>query len=280
MTEAPDNPSVIQASNVSYRASNGQTLVSNVSLDVHRGEIIALAGPNGAGKTTLLRMLAGLIAPTSGSISLFGQPISALLPRERATRIAIAGQHDSPDSRLTVIDYVALGRIPHGDRPTGGEDTDIIGHAVDLTGLGSLREATLDRLSGGELQRAIIARAICQQPEILFLDEPTNHLDPRAKRDVLNLIAELGITTVTVLHDLTLIPGLADRTLLLDCGVEVGVGRTGDVLIPSAVKSVFGVDYHFLNHPEESRMLPVLDVSVDRTSVRNEASHYEKRNLQ
>ncbi len=284
MTQVSSRQPVLCASAVSYQASNGQCLLDNVSIEVERGEIVALAGPNGAGKTTLLRLLAGLMEPTTGSIEVFGCPIAALSPRARARRIAIAGQHDSPDARLSVFDYVALGRIPHGDQRFSTSGIDIVDHAISLMELSSLRNASIGRLSGGELQRAIIARAICQQPEVLFLDEPTNHLDPRAKRDVLTIVAGLGITTVTVLHDLTLIPGFAEKTLLLSFGAEAGRGRTSDVLTPVSVKSVFGVEYHVLNHPDEPRTLPVLDVSVNRAPPNHYTPDYtldtEKRTLQ
>ncbi len=276
MTEASTITHAIKASGVSYRAANGQLLVQDISLAVRTGEIVALAGPNGAGKTTLLRMLAGLIVPTAGTIELFGQTIHRMKARERAKRVAIAGQHDTPDKRLSVHDYVALGRVPYGENPSNIRAADVIDHSLDLTRLSELRNASLGRLSGGEIQRAVLARAICQQPEILFLDEPTNHLDPGAKHDVLQLIADLGITTVTVLHDLTLIPGLADQTLLLDFGAEVSSGRTLDVLAPPTIKTVFGVDYHILHHPEEPRALPVLDMSVNRSSSAREENHKDK----
>jgi iron complex transport system ATP-binding protein len=260
---------VLEARDLGYRASDGARLVDGISVKIRSGDIVALSGPNGAGKTTLLRLFAGLIAPTTGSVTLFGDPIQRLSARERARRVAVAGQHDSPDWRLRVEEYVALGRIPHGRnqdvRDHGMRDRrDMIEHAIRETGLAPLRDARLGRLSGGELQRAIIARALCQEPEILFLDEPTNHLDPRAKRDLLAMVAGLGVTTVVVMHELTLIPGFANRVILLNDGRQIAAGDTEDTLTGDAVRAVFGVDYLLVEHPEERRMLPILDVGIDR----------------
>ena len=252
----------IEVDDLCYRAPDGSTLIDRVSLSVQSGEIVALAGPNGAGKTTLLKLMAGLAAPSSGEVRLFGEPIAALPPRDRARRLAFVGQRDSPDPRLRAEDYVALGRIPHQRERSRGEHVAAVDSALAAVDMTHKRLSSLGRLSGGELQRLTIARALCQQPDILYLDEPTNHLDPRTKGELLSLVAGLGITVVCVLHELTLIPSLASHTVLVDQASLVASGPTAETLTGAQVMRVFGVDFFELDHPTASRSVPILDIPI------------------
>ncbi len=252
----------LEARGLGYKTADGTALVDQVDLRVHEGEIVALAGPNGAGKSTLLKLLAGLLPPSNGDINLFGSPAAALSVRRRAQRIAFVDQREQPDGRLTTEEYVALGRIPHErDAPRDAHQR-AVGNALDAVGLSRRRLDRLATLSGGESQRAVIARALCQEPSILFLDEPTNHLDPKAKGGMLSLIAGLGITTVCVLHDLALIPRLADQTVLLDDAAVVVSGATHDALSAAVVKQVFGVDFLHFAHPESGLPVSALDIPI------------------
>ncbi|WP_299392486.1 ABC transporter ATP-binding protein [Pelagibius sp.] len=262
MMDSPGNPVVLQAEGLTYRAGTGNALVADASATVRAGDMVAIAGPNGAGKSTLLRMLAGLLAPTKGSLHLCGRPFNAYAPLERARRIAYVGQLDEPDRRLTVYDYVALGRIPHRARASRTEDRRIVEEAIADLRLTGKELSPLGQISGGELQRASVARALCQQPDVLFLDEPTNHLDPKAKGTLLSLLCARGITSLCVLHELALIPKLASHTLLMNRGQVVAAGRTADVLTAQAVHQVFGVDFLHLAHPTEDRVVSVLDIPV------------------
>lgn len=253
---------VLSCRDLAYRADDGKVLVSGACLSLRAGEVLALAGPNGAGKTTLLRLLAGLLPPSAGTVAFFGLPAAALSAADRARRVAFVGQLEAPDHRLSVAEYVALGRIPHQRCATPLDHRRAVADALAAVGLRDMHAAALGRLSGGERQRAAIARALCQEPEILFLDEPTNHLDPKAKGELLTLVAGLGVTTVCVLHDLTLIPGLASHTALLDNARVIAAGPTAETLTREAVKTVFGVDYLKLDHPEKARTVPALDLSI------------------
>ncbi|MCF6733557.1 ABC transporter ATP-binding protein, partial [Escherichia coli] len=146
------------------------------------------------------------------------QPLNALNRHERAKRIAILAQSDTPDLRLRVAEYVALGRIPHHGFSTPAHDRQLIDEALDDTGLLPLRHRLLGTLSGGERQRAALARAFAQTPQLLLLDEPTNHLDPLARTQLLSLVRKRGISTLAVLHDLPLITPFADRVAVLQQG--------------------------------------------------------------
>lgn len=255
---------LLEARCVSHRTRTGKTLVDGVSLSAKAGEIVVLAGPNGAGKSTLLKMLAGLLPTTDGSITAFGQPLASLPALQRARRMAFVGQTDLPDSRLTARDYIGLGRTPHRRENAAEAHDHFISTALETVGLTGKERDLMGRLSGGEAQRAAIARALCQEPEILFLDEPTNHLDPRAKGDLLSVIARLGITVISVLHDLNLIPGLASHVVLLDRSKLVASGPTERVLRRDIVRRVFGVDLLHFAHPETGHPVSLVDIPIQK----------------
>lgn len=258
--------SILSGQRLTYEARSGDRLVGGVSLDVEPGDRLAIIGPNGAGKTTLLRMLAGTLRPTSGAVNLFGEPLSAMPPVERARRVAVVGQTDQPDHRISVRDYVALGRIPHTARRSGAEEAAIIRDALERTELPLLAGREMGSLSGGERQRAQIARALAQEPRILFLDEPTNHLDPRARGALLALVADLGLTIVAVLHDLHLVPCFATRIAVLKQGALVACGPVEETLDRHVVRDVFGIDLLRLPHPHEDRQLTVFDIPLTRST--------------
>lgn len=243
------------------RGRNG-ALVSDVRFTVGPGERIAIVGPNGAGKTTLIRMIAGLARPSAGEVLIDGVSIVNMSFAERARRIAYVGQSDEPDGRLTVIDYVALGSIPHARLFAGDSGVDRAKEALEAASLSNLADRRLDQLSGGERQRAKIARAMCQRPSLLVLDEPTNHLDPQARGEQLSLVASMGIAIVAALHDLTLIDAFADKVAVLADGRLHAYGPPGETLSTSRVREIFGVDLHRLRHPEHDYHLPTLDIRV------------------
>ena len=128
---------------LSYRAGDRHPLVEGIRFSVRKGDIVAIAGPNGAGKSTLLRMLAGLLAPSAGTVRLFGRAIDRYSAADRARRIAVVGQRDEPDPRLSVADYAALGRIPHGVTATKDMHQQAIAESLASVGLTGKEEARL-----------------------------------------------------------------------------------------------------------------------------------------
>ncbi|MFT3688563.1 ABC transporter ATP-binding protein [Paenirhodobacter sp.] len=250
---------MIRARDLGFRAE-GAVLVEGVGLSVEAHDRLAIIGPNGAGKTTLLRMLAGVLRPGMGVVTLDGRDLARIPAVERARSIAVVGQSDQPDPRLSVLEYVALGRVPHAGRR--GDDRRIALAALERSGLLPMAGRSMGSLSGGERQRAQIARAIAQQPRILFLDEPTNHLDPRARGEVLELVAGLGIAVVAVLHDLSLVAPFASRVAVLDRGRLVACDTPDRALSLALVRRVFGVDVLRLPHPTDARELTVFDIPI------------------
>lgn len=257
---------LLEARNIVCRTIEGRRLVDDVTLKVEAGDRLAIIGPNGAGKTTLLRALAGVAQPTSGDIRIEGRLLHELSPVERARRIAVVGQTDRPDPRLAVIDYVEIGRVPHFGIRKKSEERDLVVEALKRTELYDMSARPIGSLSGGERQRAQIARAIVQEPKILFLDEPTNHLDPRARCQILELVAELEITVVAVLHDLPLVTPFSTHVGVMKDGHLVGFDTPARTLTPTLVRDVFSVDILRLPHPEEDRELTIFDIPT-RLSV-------------
>ncbi len=253
---------ILECAGLCYRAGDGTGLVEDVGLSLGAADRLAIVGPNGAGKSTLLRLLAGLLRPTAGHVTLEGRPLAALSPVERARSVAVVGQADQPDARLTVVDYVGLGRVPHAGLRRRREEGDIVRAALERTGLASLRDRSVGSLSGGERQRAQLARAIAQEPKLLFLDEPTNHLDPRARGELLELVAGLGVAVVAVLHDLSLVAPFATGVAVMAEGRLKAFGPPERTLTPALVRDVFEIDVLRLAHPLEDRELTVFDIPI------------------
>lgn len=246
------------AAGLQFQAAGAQVLLRDVSFELDAGAILAIAGPNGAGKTTLLNLLAGIERPSSGNIYLGGRDLQALRPNQRARIMAFVSQQSSPDARLPLRDYVALGQMPIWAEHSAADHAAAMDKVLSVTALTTLAKKPIGLLSGGERQRAHIARALAQKPQLLFLDEPTNHLDPDAKGRMLSLIASLGITVVMVVHDLVMIPEFATHVALMKDTQLTDFGPADEVLTPQSVRDTFGVDYLLL--PHQDRQIPALDI--------------------
>ena len=263
MLKPPPCVGNIALSSVDLLTKDDSPILSAITLVVEAGERLAIVGPNGAGKTSLLRLLFGRMRPTSGAISIDGRDLAQISMAERSRLIAVVGQSDHPDGRLTVTDYVGLGRIPHRGRSPGEGHAAVVASACDCLGLTHLRTRPLATLSGGERQRAAIARAVAQEPIVLVLDEPTNHLDPRARADMLDLARGLGVTVVAVLHDLALVSPFADRVAVIRKGRLVAHGRPDQALAPETVRAVFAMDCFPFTNPTTGRPLLVFDTPAE-----------------
>lgn len=234
-------------------------ILGTIELRVGAGEKLAIVGPNGAGKSTLLQVLAGIRRPTSGRVLIEGRDLAGLAPVERAKSIALVSQGDHPDLRLTLEDYVDLGRIPHRASVNAARHREIVAAAIAEVGLSAFRTRSLGTLSGGERQRAAIARALAQEPKILILDEPTNHLDPRARADLIDLAHRLEVTVIAALHDLPLVDRFADRVAVLSSGQLVAVDHPAKALSARIVGDIFAMDCFPAVNPVTGRALMVFD---------------------
>jgi len=217
-----------------------------LSFSVPKECFFIVIGPNGSGKTTLLKTLAGIAAPASGAVSILGRPIGGYTRKGLAKRLAFVPQLPSEDFPFRVRDIVLMGRSPHLgvlglDRET---DRGIARQAMEFTGVESFAARRLDQLSGGERQRVFIARAICQEPEILLLDEPTAALDLAHQVRIMDLMERLkkdrGVTVIMVSHDVNLAAMYADRLLLMGEGAMVSIGSPAKVLTYEVLEKTYG----------------------------------------
>jgi iron complex transport system ATP-binding protein len=219
-------------------------VLRDVSFSVQRGDWLGLLGPNGAGKTTALRALAGLVGYT-GVVLVDGHDARELGRRDLARRIAVVPQLPERPPELTVAEYVLLGRTPHLGylAAEGADDRAAAARALNRLELGAFAERPLGSLSGGELQRAVLARALAQEAPILLLDEPTSALDLGRQQQALELVRSLrdeGLTIVSAMHDLTLAGQYADRLVLLDRGRVVDEGTAEEVLSAANIARFYG----------------------------------------
>jgi iron complex transport system ATP-binding protein len=223
----------------------GRAVVDSVDAAVAEGEWLALIGPNGAGKTTLLRAIARLV-PYQGSILLGGRPTEELHRAELSRLLAVVPQEPSTPAWMTVSEYVLLGRTPHlgALAKEGRADREAAARALERLDLLEYRERRLGTLSGGEKQRAVVARALAQEARVVLLDEPTTALDIGHQQQALELLdvlrEESGLTLVAAMHDLTLAAQYADRMVLLDGGRIAVEGLPREVLTADSLARHYG----------------------------------------
>ncbi|WP_137150009.1 ABC transporter ATP-binding protein [Devosia sp. FKR38] len=239
----------------------GRSLIDGIDIMLRDGEMLGVVGPNGSGKTTLLRSLYGALQPDAGDILLDGVPMTQMSRRAVARRIAVVPQGQPLDGDQSVADLVGLGRLPHqawfGGNRAG--DRAAVEAALDRVALSALADQPLRHLSGGEVQRALIARALCQQASHLLLDEPTNHLDLGYQHDVLAFVRSLCLSTLVVLHDLNLAARYCDRIALLDHGRLLAIGAPAQVLTPERVSAIYRVPATAITTPSGRQHLVFAD---------------------
>jgi iron complex transport system ATP-binding protein len=220
--------------------------LKDVTVEVDPGELFIVIGPNGSGKTTLIKALAGLLPIHGGTILFKEQPLNRYKRRDLARQVAYVAQSDAVDHLFTVREVVLMGRAPYlGVLGIESEkDVEIARQAITFTGLKHLSDRRLNSLSGGERQRALIARAICQQPQLILLDEPTSALDLSHQIRIMDLMqrkkAEQGTTVVMVSHDINLAAMYADRLLLLVDGRVRACGSPNQVIDEKQLASAYG----------------------------------------
>ena len=269
----------VQVSHLSFAYSNWPVL-HDVSFQANGGEFLSVLGPNGSGKSTLLRLLARILLPEKGSIMLGDQLLSTFERNQLARIIGYVPQEMNLFFPFTVMEVVLMGRTPYVGK-WGFENAEDIQHAqkaMEHTDILHLAEKPMTAISGGERQRALIARALAQRPKILLLDEPNAHLDLSHQIDVFRILRrqqqEQGTTVVSVSHDLNLAADFSTSVLLLgrdSAGAGntiVAAGPPENVLTPEWIRNVFHTDVHV------DRPIPRGPV---RISLALESSHNEKR---
>lgn len=227
-----------------------QKVIDHVDIAVKKNEFVGLIGPNGAGKSSLLRMLAGLVKPQSGEVKLCidqcSSVITEILPQHRARFMAYLAQHETPAWPLSVKNLVALGRSPWNGNVFHAtvDDEAAIENALLMTDVDKLADRPITELSGGELQRALLARVFAGNPQLIIADEPTAALDLYHQLHVMELLqsqAKNGGAVIAALHDLSLAAHFCTRLILLHEGKVVAEGEPIKVLTPENISAVYGV---------------------------------------
>lgn len=240
----------------------GNRVLDGVSVAFRRGRVTALLGPNGAGKSSLLSCLAALRTPDSGAARLEGTDVAGLDRRERARRIGFLPQAADVHWDVDVATLVGLGRLPyHGRWGAGAADHAAVERALAATDMTALRTRGVERLSGGERGRALLARVLAGEPDWLLADEPLASLDPAHQLDVLarlRAVADAGSGVVLVLHDLHLAARIADDAVLMRGGRIVAAGPADAVLTAPLIAEAYGVDVEIGVTPGGQRfILPI-----------------------
>jgi len=221
-------------------------VLQGLTFRVEEEEFFIIIGPNGAGKTSLLKACTGIIRPQGGEIAILGKALRHYSRRALSRILAVVPQQVPLDFPFSVSETVLMGRSPHLGlwKIEKSEDDRIAEEAMRFTDITHLAERRLDQLSSGERQRVMIARAICQQPRIIFLDEPTAALDPSHQSRILDLMERLRrtrrITIIMISHDLNLAALYGDRLLLLKEGRIEKTGSPGDVLTAEQLRKSYG----------------------------------------
>ena len=221
------------------------TVVKDISLEIRKGEFLGIIGPNGSGKSTLLRLMSRALAPQKGDIFFEEQNIKGMNLKKLYQKIAFVSQSSWAGLSFRVVEMVLMGRIPHLNRLQLETKKDLaaVTQALLLTDTQEFKDKRIDELSAGERQRVMVAKALAQEPVLLFLDEPTSNLDIGHQIQILDLLKELNrqnkLTVVLVLHDLNLASEYCDRLILLDHGAVYRRGTASEVLTYQNIEEVY-----------------------------------------
>ena len=227
-----------------------RAVLRGVSMALAPGELVGVIGPNGGGKTTLVRLLAGVVPPHAGRVTLDGRPLGEWRRRDLARRIAVVPQDPTFAFPFTALETVLMGRAPHLPPLAFPRAADVVRARAAMARLdvADVAARPLDELSGGERQRVFLARALAQEPSVLLLDEPTTHLDLRHQAGIYDVVVDLcrtgGVACLSVLHDLNLAAMYCDRILLLADGRIAGEGTPAAVLDETRLAAAFHADVH------------------------------------
>lgn len=276
---------MLQATNITYTIGS-KTILNNISMDAHAGEILVIAGPNGAGKSTLLKILSEKIKLETGCVTINNRNLVQYKPKELAKIRAVLSQSISTGLPFQVEEVIMMGRYPYFDEYPNEIDRAVVKEIIQELDIEHLSDRAYATLSGGEQQRVQLGRVLAQiwkeekdsaGTKYLFLDEPVSSLDLYHQQTVLQTasrLAQSGYCVIAVLHDLNLISQYAHKVLLLCQGHLEAYGTAEYVFTKDRIKNVYGLDVHLIQDPISEQLLIVPDTTSFKTNlIINNSSH-------
>ena len=240
---------MIQVDDISFSYGKNE-VIKGITFRSLENTVISILGPNGTGKTTFLKCICGVFKPSSGQILVDDVDISQLSKRALAKKIAFVPQ-TAPASRMSVFDSILIGRRPYIELGATRSDIKKVSDVIDALDMSKLALKYMNEISGGEFQKAQIARAIVQEPSVLILDEPTNNLDisnqHRTMHMIMDLVRSRGMCTIMTMHDINLAVHYSDKFLFLKDGKIVAYGGT-EIITEELIKDVYGIDSEIVYH--------------------------------
>ena len=239
-------------------------VVSNINLSVNSGEWLGVIGPNGSGKSTLIKGILRIIRSFEGNIYLKNKDIKFFSNKKISQTISFLPQQLNSNLMLTVRQLVALGRSPYKEFwefDLNKNDQEKINQSLNLVDMYGLKDKQINQISGGQLQRAYLALALAQEPEILILDEPTNALDLKYQIKLLEIIKNLklksNISVITILHDLNLAARYSEKILALKSGKSIGYGSCDEIINEKFIKEIFDINVLVSETPYGKQIYPI-----------------------
>ena len=239
-------------------------IIKNINLSLNSGEWLGVIGPNGSGKSTLIKGILRIIKSFKGDIYLNNRDINIFTNKKIAQTISFLPQQINTTLSITVKELVALGRSPYKEFwefDLNKNDLEKINESLNFVDLYDLKDKLINQLSGGQCQRAFLALALAQDPEILILDEPTNALDLKYQIRFLEIIKKLkinrNISVITILHDLNLAARYSDKIIALKEGMSIGYGSSDDLINEKFIKNIFGINSLVSETPYGKQIYPI-----------------------
>ncbi len=248
---------ILEANGIEFRYKSKEVL-KDIEFHLEKNEILSILGPNGVGKTTLLKCMNTILKPQNGTILVDREDVLKLEQKEIARRVGYVPQRCEP-ARLTAFDAILLGRMPHMKWNVSPEDIKKVEETIKKLHLEDMALRYIDELSGGELQKVGIARAIAQNPKLLLLDEPTSSLDLKNQLGILDTVREVvrneNVSAIITMHDLNLAFRYSDKFLFLKDGTIFAAGSMEDIT-PQIIQEVYGVPVTIQNYMDHAVIIP------------------------
>ena len=245
----------LQVKNLNFSIDK-KDILKDISFDIPKGSFVGIIGPNGSGKSTILKNIYRLYKPDSGRLILDNKDLSTMKDKECAKEIAVLAQESNSQFDFTVEQIVKMGRYPYKSvfEDYSKKDIDMVNDMLKRVGLDDYSNRSFSKLSGGEKQRTLIARALVQDTDFLILDEPTNHLDIGYQIQLMDLVKSLNITTLSAIHDMNIASMYCDYLIVMKDGKIRKCGSVEEVITSDMLKEIFGVNAYVGVNPINNKL--------------------------